>query len=76
MHWYLSVQFVDVYARASTGQAAHNAALVRHIVLHLIRMNTSRKGSTNTKPRLAAMSDEYRAEMVRFGAKGEEDDDD
>lgn len=75
LHWCLDVQFGDDYARARTGHVAHNLALVRHIALNLIRLDTSRKASIKTKRLLAATSDEYRAELLGFEPADEEDDD-
>jgi len=49
-----------------TGSAANNLAIVRHIVMNLLRLNTSRKGSTKTKRMLAATSDAFRAELLGF----------
>lgn len=71
LHWCLDVQFSDDYARARTGHVAHNLALVRHIALNLIRLNTSRKASIKTKRLLAATSDEYRAELFGFEPAGQ-----
>lgn len=76
LHWCLDVQFADDYARARTGHVAHNLALVRHIALNLIRLNTSRKASIKTKRLLAATCDEYRAELLGFEPEDDEDDDD
>ncbi|MDY0037792.1 MAG: ISAs1 family transposase [Zoogloea oleivorans] len=73
LHGYLNVQFGDDYARARTGHVAHNLALVRHIALNLIRLNTSVKISIKTKRLLAATSDEYRATLL--GLEVDEDDD-
>ena len=74
LHWCLDVQFNDDYARARTGHVAHNLALVRHIALNLIRLDTSRKTSIKTKRLLAATSDEFRAELLGFEPDDEEDD--
>lgn len=74
LHWCLDVQFGDDYARARTGHIAHNLALVRHIVLNLLRLNTSRKASIKTKRLLAATSDEFRAELLGFAPIDEDDD--
>lgn len=49
-----------------TGYAAHNFAIVRHVVLNLIRLNTTRKGSIKTKRLLAATSDTFRSELLGF----------
>lgn len=76
LHWCLDVQFSDDDARARTGYVAHNLALVRHIALNLIRLNTSRKASIKTKRLLAATSDEYRAELLGFEPQDEEEADD
>ena len=70
------LQFSDDYARARSGHVAHNLALVRHIALNLIRLNTSRKASIKTKRLLAATSDEYRAELLGFEPQDEEEADD
>lgn len=72
LHWCLDVQFCDDYARARSGHVAHNLALVRHIALNLIRLNTSVK----TKRLLASTSDRYRAELLGFAMEDDEDDDD
>lgn len=67
LHWCLDAQFNDDQSRVREGFAANNLAIVRHIVLNLVRLNTSRKGSIKTKPLLAATSDQYRAELLGFG---------
>jgi len=74
LHWCLDVQFGDDYARARSGHVAHNLALVRHIALNLIRLDTSRKASIKTKRLLAATSDEFRAEILGFELDDEDDD--
>ena len=77
LHWCLDVQFGDDYARARTGHVAHNLALVRHIALNLIRLNTSVKTSIKTKRFLAATSDEFRAALLGFAAElGDDDEED
>ena len=64
LHWCLDVQFSDDYARARTGHVAHNLALVRHMALNLIRLDTSIKTSIKAKRLLAATSDEFRAALL------------
>lgn len=76
LHCCLDVQFGDDYARGRTGHVAHNLALVRHIALNLLRLNTSRKASIKTKRLLASTSDQYRAELLGFAMEDDEDDDD
>ncbi|PLX72885.1 MAG: ISAs1 family transposase [Azoarcus sp.] len=75
LHWCLDVQFGDDYARARTGHVAHNLALVRHMALNLIRLDTSIKTSIKTKRLLAATSDEFRAALLGFEAPDEDDED-
>jgi len=70
LHWCLGVQFGDDYARARGGHVAHNLALVRHMALNLIRLDTSIK----TKRLLAATSDEFRAALLGFEAPDEDDE--
>ncbi|NMG72972.1 ISAs1 family transposase, partial [Azoarcus communis] len=53
---------------------AHNLALVRHMALNLIRLDTSIKTSIKTKRLLAATSDEFRAALQGFEAPDEDDD--
>ena len=64
LHWCLDVQFGDDYARARTQHAAHNLALVRHIAINMIRLNSSRKASIKVKRLLAATSDRFRCELL------------
>lgn len=66
LHWCLDVQFGEDQATVRTGFAANNLAIVRHIVMNLLRLNTSRKGSIKTKRMLAATSDIFRAELLGF----------
>ncbi|NMG72439.1 ISAs1 family transposase, partial [Parazoarcus communis] len=73
LHWCLDVQFGDDYARARSGHVAHNLALVRHMALNLIRLDTSIKTSIKTKRLLAATSDEFRAALLGFEAPDEDD---
>lgn len=47
-----------------TGFAANNLAIVRHIVMNLLRLNTSDKGIIKTKRMLAATPDTFRAELL------------
>ena len=66
MHWCLDVQFNDDQSRVRSGYAAHNLAIVRHIVMNLLRLNTTRKASIKSKRMLAATVDEFRAELLGF----------
>lgn len=64
LHWCLDVQFNEDQSTLRTGFAANNLAIVRHIVINLLRLNKSRKGSIKTKRMLAATSDAFRAELL------------
>ncbi len=74
LHWCLDVQFGDDYARGRIGHIAHNLALVRHMVLNLIRLDKSIKTSIKTKRLLAATSDEFRAALLGFQVPEEDED--
>ena len=64
LHWCLDVQFNEDQSTVRTGFAANNLAIVRHIVINLLRLNKSRKSSIKTKRMLAATSDQFRAELL------------
>lgn len=66
LHWCLDVQFNEDQSTVRTGFAANNLAIVRHIVINLLRLNKSRKGSIKTKRMLAATSDTFRAQLLGF----------
>lgn len=64
LHWCLDVQFSEDQSILRTGFAANSLAIFRHIVMNLIRLNTSRKGSIKTEGMLAATSDRFRAQLI------------
>lgn len=64
LHWCLDVQFNEDQSRVRSGYAANNLAIVRHIVMNLLRLNTTRKASIKSKRMLAATIDEFRAELL------------
>ena len=64
LHWCLDVQFNEDQSRVRAGYAANNFAIVRHIVMNLLRLNTTRKASIKSKRMLAATIDEFRAELL------------
>jgi len=66
LHWSLDVHFNEDQSRLRTGYAANNLAVVRHIVLNLLRFNTSRKASIKSKRLLACSEDQFRAELLGF----------
>ena len=63
-HWCLDVQFNDDQSRVRNAYAANNLAIVRHIVMNLLRLNTTRKGSIKSKRMLAAATDQFREELL------------
>jgi hypothetical protein len=64
LHRCLDVQFNEDQSTVRTGFAANNLAVVRHIVMNLLRRNSSRRGSIKTKRMLAATSDRFCAEVL------------
>lgn len=64
LHWCLDVQFNEDQSRVRSGYAANNLAIVRHIVINLLRLNTTRKASIKSKRMLAATIDKFRAELL------------
>ncbi len=66
LHWCRDVQFGEDQSTVRTRYAAHHLAIVRHIAMNLLRLNTSPKGSPNTQRTLAATSDTFRADLLGF----------
>ena len=64
LHWCLDVQFNDDQSRVRSGYAANNLAVVRHIVMNLLRLDSTRKASLKSKRMLAATLDDYRAVLL------------
>lgn len=66
LHWCLDVQLNEDQSRVRTGFAANNLAIVRHIVMNLLRLNTTVKAGIKNKRLLASASDKFRAEVLGF----------
>ncbi|MDD2990694.1 MAG: ISAs1 family transposase [Zoogloea sp.] len=66
LHWCLDVQLNEDQSRVRTGFAANNLAIVRHIVMNLLRLNSTVKAGIKNKRLLASASDEFRAEVLGF----------
>ena len=66
LHWCLDVQLADDQSRTRSGFAANNLAIVRHIVMNLLRLNTTSKVGIKNKRLMASASDEFRAEVLGF----------
>ena len=59
----LGVQFNEDQARVRSGYAANDWAIVRHIAMNLLWLDTTRKASLPSKRMLAAAIDGFRAEL-------------
>ena len=66
LHWCLDVQLADDQSRTRSGFAANNLAIARHIVMNLLRLNTTSKVGIKNKRLMASASDEFRAEVLGF----------
>lgn len=66
LHWCLDVQFNEDQSRVRSGYAANNLTIVSHIVMNLLRLNTTRKASLKSKRMLAVTFDQFRAELLEF----------
>ncbi len=64
LHWCLDVQLAEDQSRTRSGFAANNLAIVRHIVMNLLRLNTTSKVGIKNKRLMASASDEFRAEVL------------
>ena len=61
----MDVAFADDQMRARTGHAAHNLAVLKHIILNLIRLDPNpSKGGIKARRLIAATSDYYRAQLL------------
>lgn len=59
LHWVLDVNFREDYARNRKDHSAENMAMMRHMVLNLIRRETSSKTSLRGKRLKASWNDDY-----------------
>jgi predicted transposase YbfD/YdcC len=59
VHWILDVVFAADDSRARIGHSAHNLAIIRHLVLNLLRQETSLKTSLRQKRLRAGWDDAY-----------------
>jgi hypothetical protein len=61
----MDVAFADDQMRARTRFAAHNLAVLKHMVLNLIRLDTrKRKGGIKARRFIAANSPTYREQLM------------
>lgn len=66
LYWCLDVQLNEDQSRVRTGFAANNLAIVRHIVMNILRLNTTVKAGIKNERLLASASYEFRAEALGF----------
>jgi predicted transposase YbfD/YdcC len=70
LHWCLDVCLNDDQARARVKNSAQNLAIVRRMVLNILRLDKSRKGGIKGRRMLACTSDRYRKQLLGFAATG------
>ena len=68
LHWCLDVCLNDDQARARVKNSAQNLAIVRRMVLNILRLDKSRKGGIKGRRMLACTSDRYREQLLGFAA--------
>ena len=64
LHWCLDVCLNDDQARARVKNSAQNLAVVRRMVLNILRLDKSRKGGIKGRRMLACTSDRYREQLL------------
>lgn len=65
VHWVLDVVFADDQSRLRIDHSAHNMAIIRHIVLNMLRQETSLKTSLRQKRLRAGWDDTYVLKVLR-----------
>ena len=70
MHWVLDVAFGEDQCRARVKNAAQNFAILRRIVINLLRADPTTKVGAKTKRLKASADDRYRAHILGLVALG------
>jgi predicted transposase YbfD/YdcC len=65
VHWVLDVVFAADASRARIGHSAHNLAIIRHLVLNLLRQETSLKASLRQKRLRAGWDEPYLVKVLQ-----------
>lgn len=65
LHWVLDVTFNEDKSRIRKKNGPENMAIVRHVVLNLIRQNKDNKTSLKRRRRRAIYRDEYLAQILK-----------
>jgi predicted transposase YbfD/YdcC len=68
LHWCLDVCLNDDQARARVKNSAQNLAAIRRMVLHILRLDKSRKGGIKARRMIASTSDRYREQLLGLAA--------
>ena len=66
VHWVLDVVFADDNSRARIDHSAHNMVIIRHIVLNMLRQETSLKTSLRQKRLRAGWDDTYVLKVLQI----------
>jgi predicted transposase YbfD/YdcC len=64
VHWVLDVTFSEDKSRIRKDHAPHNLAMLRHLVLNLIRQEKTHKGSLRMKRFRAGLDDNYLEQVL------------
>jgi predicted transposase YbfD/YdcC len=65
VHWVLDVVFADDASRVRIDHSAHNLAIIRHIVLNMLRQETTLKSSLRQKRLRAGWDDTYLLKVLQ-----------
>lgn len=66
VHWVLDVVFADDVSRVRIDHSAHNLAIIRHIVLNMLRQETTLKSSLRQKRLRAGWDDTYLIKVLQI----------
>ncbi len=66
LHWALDVSFGEDESRARQGYSGENLAVLRQLVLNILRQNTSRKLSLKNKRTLCVLNDDYLLQCLKM----------
>jgi predicted transposase YbfD/YdcC len=72
VHWVLDVVFADDDSRLRIDHSAHDMAIIRHIVLNMLRQETSLKTSLRQKRLRAGWDDTYALKVLQIDLGGVE----
>lgn len=64
LHWILDVTFREDESRIRRGNGAEVMNALRKITLNLFKQNTTKQASMKQKRKLAALDDDFRAEIL------------